>query len=512
MSQDNRALAKAHEAAVAASPLALHYQAKWLDEQAQVAFWEKSRRIGASWITACLAVMTSAPAHGQDTLYIGYSEDMTREFIDDCATWSKALQHVAVHVNETLFDDTTEEGDTKQIKAFRIDFASGFKILALSSRPRSIRGKQGLVIIDEAAFHDDLPGLLKAALALLIWGGRVRVLSSHNGADNYFNQVIQDIRGGKLPYALHRTTLDDALADGLYRRVCQKLGQPWTQEGETAWRADLLKRYGDAANEELFCIPRDGSGAWLSRALIDACMKPGVILRWKPPADDFVMWRQELREAEVEDWCERLVLPELKKLDPLRAHVLGGDFGRVADLTCFSVGEILQNLTLRQSFGVELSSMPFEQQKQVLFYILSRLPRFRAAKLDARGIGAHLSEVAMQKFGSRVEGVMATEQWYRENTQPLKTAFEDRSIELVKDADQMDDLRLFEVIKGVARMPDRKIVGTDGKKRHGDSGIAILMMHAASLAKDSPIEYQGIPGRRSAESDDDFDDNSRRAA
>ena len=27
------------------------------------------------------------------------------------------------------------------------------------------------VLIDEAAFHDDLPGLIKAAMAMLIWGG-----------------------------------------------------------------------------------------------------------------------------------------------------------------------------------------------------------------------------------------------------------------------------------------------------------------------------------------------------
>ena len=37
-------------------------------------------------------------------------------------------------------------------------------------------------MIDEAAFHDDLPELLKAALAFTMWGGVVRVISTHNGA------------------------------------------------------------------------------------------------------------------------------------------------------------------------------------------------------------------------------------------------------------------------------------------------------------------------------------------
>ena len=44
----------------------------------------------------------------------------------------------------------------KAINAFRIKFASGFEIMALSSAPRGLRGKQGVVIIDEAAFVDQL--------------------------------------------------------------------------------------------------------------------------------------------------------------------------------------------------------------------------------------------------------------------------------------------------------------------------------------------------------------------
>jgi phage FluMu gp28-like protein len=110
---------------------------------------------------------------------------MTRDYIDDCAMWAKAFDYAVSWVGETIYSD-----EDKDIKAFRIDFASGKKILALSSRPRSIRGKQGRVTIDEAAFHDDLPGLMKGALAMLIWGGKVRLLSSHNGTNNPFNEIV----------------------------------------------------------------------------------------------------------------------------------------------------------------------------------------------------------------------------------------------------------------------------------------------------------------------------------
>src|SRR4051812_17477820 len=80
-------------------------------------------------------------------------------------------------------------------------------------------------------------------------------------------------------------------------------------------------------------------------------------------------------------------------------------------------------------FVVELRNIPFEQQRQILFYIVDRLPRFRAGKLDARGNGQFLAEVAMQRYGAtRIEQVMLTAEWYRANMPPYKAAFEDDTI------------------------------------------------------------------------------------
>ena len=44
-----------------------------------------------------------------------------------------------------------------------------------------------------------------------MWGGQVIIISTHDGAENPFNELIQDVRAGNLPYSLHRITLDDAL-------------------------------------------------------------------------------------------------------------------------------------------------------------------------------------------------------------------------------------------------------------------------------------------------------------
>src|SRR5258707_13357907 len=131
---------------------------------------------------------------------------MALEFIEAAARWARRFNRAAEAVEEIVLDD-----ERTDILAYRIRFASGHKIVALSSRPSNLRGKSGCAVIDEAAFHEDLPGLLKAALAFTVWGGMVRVISTHNGADSAFNELVNEIRAGRVPYSLHCKTFDEAL-------------------------------------------------------------------------------------------------------------------------------------------------------------------------------------------------------------------------------------------------------------------------------------------------------------
>jgi phage FluMu gp28-like protein len=218
-------------------PVLLPYQARWCADPSPVKVAEKSRRVGLSWGEASNDVLEAAKATGgQNVWYIGYSHDMAQEFIRDCATWAQQFQLAASEIAETYVDEQCDEvlvPDDTSIKAYVITMASGKRITALSSRPAGLRGKQGIVVIDEAAFHQDLPGLIKAAMALLMWGGKVRIISTHNGEDNPFYQLVQDCRAGKRPYSVHRITLDDALAEGLYARICLVQGKTCSRSTAT---------------------------------------------------------------------------------------------------------------------------------------------------------------------------------------------------------------------------------------------------------------------------------------
>jgi phage FluMu gp28-like protein len=475
-------------------PVLLPYQQRWIADESPLKIAEKSRRIGLTWAEASDNVLAAAKAKGCNVYYIGYNMDMAIEYIEACAMWARVFGQAAsaIEESEEVFKDGDDE---KAIKTYTIRFASGYRIVALSSRPANLRGKQGIVVIDEAAFHGQLGELLKAALALLIWGGRVRVISTHNGDQNEFNELINDIRAGARRGSVHRTTFDDAVSEGLCRRVFMRSGAEWSAEAEAAWVQSVRDFYGDAAEEELDVVPSQGSGAWLTSALIEARMRPVPVFRYACPPG-FERRGDGERWDDVQEWLELEVRPVLEALDPDLQSVWGMDFGRSGDLTVIAPCQIDQQLRRVMPCQIELRNMPHRQQEQVVNFVTERLPRFCKAAIDAKGNGHAVAEFSAQKFGwSRVELVMPSEGWYREQMPSLKQAFEDDTIRVPRDKDTLADLRAIKMIKGVARVPDVRSTGKDGGKRHGDAAIAIALMHYASRHPGAPIEFTPVPRR-----------------
>jgi len=463
-------------------------------ERHDVVVVEKSRRTGATWGAAADAVLRSASSRsdgGMDTLYMGTSHDMAKEFIDAAANWARLFEKAVLETGDVIFDDGSEKG----IQALKIDFASGFSIVALSSKPRSLRGRQGFAVLDEAAFVDNLAELIKAAMAFLIWGGKVLIISTHNGADNPFNQLVVDIRAQRLRYGLVRFDLDDALRDGLFERIClinaHKHGE-WTPEKEADWRDKLIADYNDGADEELYCVPSQGSGAWLPGPLIEARMVDAPVLRLGFP-DSFTMEPEHRRRAEVQRWIDEELAPVMQTtLDPALQSGFGMDVGRLRDLSVLCPMQMTRVMRRVIPFMVELSKVPFQQQEQIRDAVVRGLPRFIGGRIDATGIGASLAESGTQSFGESMIGVKFSTEWYRTEMPPVKAAFEDDAIAIPRDAEIGADLRAFKIIKGIASLPALRTAAGAGGTRHGDAGIAIVLAYSATRLPFVPYSYQAV--------------------
>lgn len=466
---------------LADEPLLLKYQQRLLSTTAthQVVVCEKSRRIGFTWGIGSDAVLTAAAnkqAGGMDVFYIAYEREMTREFIDTCAAWARLFDKACSVVEEFVFKDRDADGNSKDILAFRIRFASGYDIVALSSSPRGLRGRQGYVIIDEAAFHDDLTEVIKAALALLMWGGKVLVISTHNGVDNRFNQMLEEARSGRRPYAIVRVTLDDAIADGLYRRICLVRGIAWTAEGETAWRQEIIDFYGDAADEELFCIPVQTGTSWIAL--------PDIVAAEHDDAGD---------PAKTGRGAIYIGNDIARRSDRWVATALE----RVGDVLWLREESILRNARFAEH-DAELDRMEADY----------RPVRFA---MDQTGMGEKPVEDAKTRYGElRVEGVQMTSDRRLLIATVAKRAFQDGKIRIPRDPSLRHDLQKIKMIAAATGAP-RLVAGRD-KTGHADRAWALFLAIAAADVPAAIMDFDIVATRRTAGWRGDggmFDDGTR---
>lgn len=479
-----------------ADGILMAHQSEWLGLDAQVKLCEKGRRTGITFAEALDSVITAASqsvAGGMDCFYIGDTKEKGLEFIGYCAKFSRVIAEAQAsgvsEIEEFLFDDQDAAGNTRQINAYRIRFASGFKIVALSSNPAGVRGLQGKVIIDEAAFHRDVSAVLDAATALLIWGGRIVIISTHNGKANAFNQMVSDIRDGRYGDSakVYRATFDDAVANGLYERKCFMTGEVPTVEGKEAWYKKIRNAYGPRKaqmREELDAIPRDGNGVCIPGVWVDEAMRHDrSVLRLALDAD-FVQQPVHRREVYVDDWIERYLSPLIPRLNPELRHFLGMDYARHRDFSIICPMSVDQSRHRDVPFVMEMHKVPTRQQQQILFYILRRLPRFVGAALDASGNGETLAEDTADEFGhNRIHQVKLSRAWYGAWMPKFVQLYEDGAITMPKDDNLHQDVRAIETVDGIpmivkARSQDLK---DPDLYRHGDFAGAGALANFATL-------------------------------
>lgn len=457
----------------------------------------KGRRTGITFSFGFEGVLTAAArksAGGMNVYYIGDTKEKGLEYIGYCAKFSKVIAEQQAgsisNIEEFLWEDIDENKTTRYITAYRIRYASGWQITALSSRPANIRGLQGLVIIDEAAFHPDVQGVLDAATALLVWGGRIIVISSHFGKHNPFYQFCTDIEKGLYgeDAAVYQVTFDDAVANGLYERVCYMKGEEPAAEGKKKWYMRIRNAYGPrkaAMREELDCIPRDGNGVCIPGIWIENAMPPSnerIVLRLTLD-DDFAKKSKRERKEYTKDWIKRNLDPVIAKLDKGIRYAVGEDFARHRDFSVIALMGIMQNLYREVPLIIEMHNVPTRQQEQILWHLLRALQRFSGA-MDATGPGQTLAEYTADEFGlARIAQISLSRSWYGMWMPKLIQAFEDSVILLPADDNIKQDIHSIEEVDGIAMVQKARKEDLKDPElyRHGDSAIALALAWYASI-------------------------------
>jgi phage FluMu gp28-like protein len=429
---------------IAESKYFLPYQLRWLADDSPVKIWEKSRRIGATYVQSYEDVRDLLK-HKYDVWFSSADESAAREYIIYAEKWARLFQAAAQYLGYTVVDKD------KDIKAFVIEFANGKRLNALSSSPKRFRSKGGKVVLDEFAWHDDQDGMWAAAEPTTTWGFPLRILSTHNGQSCLYYQFVRDCKAKKLDWSLHQTTLIRAVDEGLLDRIMKRTT---TQAERQAW-LDEKRRRARGENrwlQEYCCVAVDEATALLPYEMIARCERQGLL-----------------------------------GMEISNGLYVGMDIGRRRDLSVIW-GLEKMGLNLYARIYQVIEKAPFRAQRDALFGIL-RHPKLRRACIDATGIGMQLAEEAQEKFGRiRIEAITFTSAVKEELASGMLPWFEDQAIYIPEDPAIREDLHIVRktvTAAGNVRYDVQKNEETDS---HADRFWSLaLAMHAAGDKNSGPF-------------------------
>jgi len=418
----------------------LQYQREWILDKSLLVICEKGRQEGFSYATAYWCVTEVSPKENTLDIWISSrDETQAKLFLEDCKLWASFLKEAAKPLGLVVFD---KEND---FSAYVLEFANGRRIYSLSSNPNALAGKRGHVVLDEFALHKDQRLLYRIAKPVTTWGGSLRIISTHRGAQTVFNDLIIDIkeRGNKMGWSLHTVPLQKAVDQGLVERINEKTGRNESRE------AYLKRIHDECIDEEQWlqeycCVPADESTAFLSYDLIHSCEDANAL-------KDF-------------DYL----------LDCKNPLYVGVDVARKKDLFVIDVGELSGDV-LWDRHRLELQNKTFGALEYELHRILG-LPQVKRACIDATGMGMQLAERAKERFGYKVEPITFTAPVKEELAFGLRAAFEDKKLRIVRDDKLRADLRGIK--KEVTVSGNIRFVG-ESEDSHCDRFWAKALRHHA---------------------------------
>jgi len=416
----------------------LKYQRDYLADKSRVKTWEKSRRIGATYVQSYEDVEDCLAKPGLSVWFSSADESAAKEYILYCEQWARIFGAVAKDLGEIVIDKE------KDIKALAIELANGSRIHALTSNPKRFRSKGGKIVLDEFAHHEDQKAMWKAARPSATWGYDIRILSTHNGVSSLFYKFIEKIKKGKLNWSLHTTDIYAAVKDGLADKI---MGRQLTDEERAEWLKQEEENCADDLTwqEEYCCNALDEGEAFIPYELISPCENSDIL--WEQPAGgigdywlgDGIFEPQNPKSKWAHDKI-KIFKQWFLAQQPAGNLFLGYDIGRRKDLSVIWIWENIYGINICRCLIV-LEKMKFWVQDEVLSTCLSH-PKLSRACIDETGMGLKIAEDMQDKFGEfKVEAInFAAGSVRSEMAFDLKTAFEDKTVKIPDFQEVRDDI------------------------------------------------------------------------
>ncbi|MFH0734297.1 MAG: terminase family protein [bacterium] len=378
----------------------LPYQLNWLNDNSNIKIWEKSHRIGATYVQSYEDVRDCLFGKFPAVWFSSADESAAREYIIYCEKWANLFQAASSDLSENVIDSKND------VKSLQIKFNNGSRINALTSNPKAFRSKGGKVILDEFAHHENQNELWKAAKPTAVWGFPIRIISTHNGKKSLFFKFTEKVKSNKLDWSLHNTTIYDAVKDGLVNKIYNK---EVTENEKQKWIKQQQEDCFDEItwNEEFCCLPIDEATAFLSYQVIHNCRNSTIDLN--------------------------------SPLNSNTTYFCGFDIGRRKDLSVISLIESTNGKFVLRLLKI-FENTPFSIQKDYLINLINSYNIVKTA-IDESGLGMQLAEEMVNKFGNyKILPIYFTARIKEELAFNMLTVFQDNNILLPTDTELCEDL------------------------------------------------------------------------
>jgi len=87
----------------------LPYQLRWLNDKSKIKIWEKSRRIGATYIQSYEDVKDCVEKKVPAVWFSSADESAAREYITYCEKWTKLFDKTAKYLGSVVIDSENPE-------------------------------------------------------------------------------------------------------------------------------------------------------------------------------------------------------------------------------------------------------------------------------------------------------------------------------------------------------------------------------------------------------------------
>lgn len=226
----------------------LPYQQQWIDNQAPLKVWVHCRRAGATVAEAYSTV--DASIKGLQTLWICSN---TEPAMRTCFHLAKAnpIPGISFSTKQDMFMPT-------------INFTSGGRIAFTDELLSFTRGKAwDRIVLEEAAFFPGFSDWLQQVFLPMERGTQISINScwgeekeepQDGTEENPFNRYVRFakiLNPQSSSVSLQITDFDQALADGLYRKICEVNGEEWSSEKQHNWAHDLASQFDDYWREAI---------------------------------------------------------------------------------------------------------------------------------------------------------------------------------------------------------------------------------------------------------------------